>query len=189
MRAYAHTFGLPVLLTNCSNNYGPRQFPEKLIPLVTLNAVEGRPVPIYGSGTNVRDWLHVEDHCEGLLLVLRTGQTGHKYNLGGDTERTNLEVVDRVCAALEELRPAASNPALRAATSYDRLRTFVPDRPGHDQRYAIDSGKLRTETGWSPQYQDIRAGLTQTIDWYRDHESWWAPMRERSERTYQRLGR
>ena len=145
MRAYHETYGLPVLLTNCSNNYGPFQFPEKLIPLMILNALEGRSLPIYGDGGNVRDWLFVEDHCEGILLVLRKGAPGEKYNVGGGNERTNLEVVDALCAALEAELPAAENPALaaRGLSAYAGLKTFVADRPGHDRRYAIDATKIR----------------------------------------------
>src|SRR5437762_12179862 len=131
VRAYFHTYGMPVVITNCSNNYGPRQFPEKLIPLMVLNAVEGRPLPIYGDGGNVRDWLHVDDHCAGLLLVLAKGRVGEKYNIGGGSERTNLQVVDALCDVLDALKPQA--------TSRKSLKTFVPDRPGHDRRYAIDA--------------------------------------------------
>src|SRR3954463_4801712 len=133
VRAYFHTYGLPTLITNCSNNYGPFQFPEKLIPLMILNALDGRPLPIYGDGGNVRDWLHVADHCEGILLVLDKGRPGDKYNIGGGNERTNLEIVDRVCDAVEALRPARTNPALKGS-AYRDLKTFVPDRPGHDRR-------------------------------------------------------
>jgi dTDP-glucose 4,6-dehydratase len=172
VRAYAHTYGLPILITNCSNNYGPRQFPEKLIPLVTLNAVEGRPIPIYGNGSNVRDWLHVEDHCEGILLVLEHGRAGEKYNLGGDSERTNLEVIDSICASLEELRPAASNPALKHASGYRDLRTFVADRPGHDLRYAIDASKIQRELGWRPRHS-FEQGIRETAQWYLEHRDWW----------------
>ncbi len=174
VRAYFHTYGLPVLITNCSNNYGPYQFPEKLIPLMILNAVEGRPLPIYGDGGNVRDWLHVEDHCAGLLLVLLKGRTGEKYNIGGDNERTNLEIVDRLCEALDELRPVRSNPALAAlpgASSYRALQTRVPDRPGHDRRYAIDATKIRRELGWRPQ-QAVEPGLFLTVRWYLEHRDW-----------------
>ncbi|HSB60374.1 MAG TPA: dTDP-glucose 4,6-dehydratase, partial [Vicinamibacteria bacterium] len=137
-RAWQETYRLPVIVTNCSNNYGPYQFPEKLIPLMILNAVEGRALPIYGDGGNVRDWLYVEDHCEGILLALRQGRPGEKYNIGGGNERTNLEVVDRLCAILDEVHPAAANPALaaRGLASYAGLKTFVEDRPGHDRRYA-----------------------------------------------------
>jgi dTDP-glucose 4,6-dehydratase len=171
VRAYAHTYGLPVLITNCSNNYGPRQFPEKLIPLVTLNAVEGRPIPIYGNGSNVRDWLQVEDHCEGILLVLTSGRPGEKYNLGGDSERTNLEVIDSICSALEELRPAASNPALKPGSHYRDLKTFVPDRPGHDLRYAIDASKIQGELGWRPRHS-FEEGIRETVQWYLEHRDW-----------------
>jgi dTDP-glucose 4,6-dehydratase len=171
VRAWFHTYGLPVLITNCSNNYGPYQFPEKLIPLMVLNALEGRRLPIYGDGGNVRDWLHVEDHCAGLLLVLDRGRPGEKYNIGGGNERTNLEIVDRICDALEELRPADANPALNGAASYRDLRTFVPDRPGHDRRYAIDASKIRHELGWRPG-RTFEAGLRETARWYLEHRAW-----------------
>ena len=150
VRAYFHTYGLPVLITNCSNNYGPYQFPEKLIPLMILNAAGGRPLPIYGDGGNIRDWLHVEDHCDGLLLVLQKGRPGEKYNVGGGNERTNLQVIDRLCETLERLRPAAGQATLAGKDGYRALRTFVADRPGHDRRYAIDATKIRRELGWSP---------------------------------------
>lgn len=173
VRAYYETYGLPTLLTNCSNNYGPYQFPEKLIPLMLLNALEGKPLPIYGTGGNVRDWLYVEDHCAGILLVLRRGQVGGKYNLGGGNERTNLQIVDRLCALLEGIVPAATNPALvrQGITCYDALKRFVLDRPGHDWRYAIDATKVRSELGWTPAH-DFDQGLTQTIRWYLDHRDW-----------------
>jgi dTDP-glucose 4,6-dehydratase len=174
VRAYFHTYGLPVILTNCSNNYGPYQFPEKLIPLMILNAVDGRPLPIYGDGGNVRDWLHVEDHCAGLLLVLRKGRVGEKYNIGGDNERTNLEIVDRLCDALDELRPIRSNPAIAdmpGVSSYRALKTLVPDRPGHDRRYAIDAAKIRRELGWRPQHV-VEDGLFHTVRWYLEHRDW-----------------
>ena len=170
VRASFHTYGLPVLITNCSNNYGPLQFPEKLIPLVLLNALEGRPLPIYGDGGNVRDWLHVEDHCAGIMLVLAKGRPGEKYNIGGGNERTNLEIVDRICDAAEALRPAAANPALEGR-SYRELKTFVPDRPGHDRRYAIDAAKIRRELGWAPRHA-FEDGLTQTARWYVEHRDW-----------------
>jgi len=163
VRAYFHTYRLPVLITNCSNNYGPFQFPEKLMPLMILNAIDGRPLPIYGDGGNVRDWLHVEDHCAGLLLVLEGGLPGGKYNIGGGNERTNLEVVDRICAVLDELKPEDAPHA--------RLKTFVADRPGHDRRYAIDATKIRRELGWTPQ-RSFDAGLGETIQWYLDHRDW-----------------
>jgi dTDP-glucose 4,6-dehydratase len=163
VRSYFHTYGLPAIITNCSNNYGPYQFPEKLIPLMILNALEARPLPIYGDGGNVRDWLHVEDHCAGLLTVLEQGRPGEKYNVGGGNERTNIEVVDRLCAVLDELRPDRS--------SYQRLKTFVPDRPGHDRRYAIDATKIRRELGWAPRHQ-FESGLRETVRWYLDHLDW-----------------
>ena len=163
VRAYSHTYGLPVLITNCSNNYGPFQFPEKLIPLMILNAIDGRPLPIYGDGGNVRDWLHVDDHCAGLLLVLRKGRPGEKYNIGGGNERTNLELVDRVCDILDAVTPAAS--------SCRALKTFVPDRPGHDRRYAIDATKIRRELGWAPGHT-FEDGLEATVRWYLDHRGW-----------------
>ncbi len=173
VRAYFHTFGLPVLITNCSNNYGPYQFPEKLIPLMLLNALEARPLPIYGDGLHVRDWLHVEDHCAGILLVLAEGRPGEKYNIGGGNERTNLEIVDRICDALELLRPSAANAALKAKafSSYRGLKTFVADRPGHDRRYAIDATKIRREIGWAPRH-DFESGLMSTARWYLDHGAW-----------------
>ncbi|HKX29697.1 MAG TPA: dTDP-glucose 4,6-dehydratase, partial [Blastocatellia bacterium] len=145
VRAYHETYRIPALITNCSNNYGPYQFPEKLIPLMLLNALEGRSLPIYGDGGNVRDWLFVEDHCEGILLALRNGQPGQKYNIGGGNERTNLQIVDRLCEELEKVFPAAGNQMLAAQgrKTYLELKTFVPDRPGHDRRYAIDARKIR----------------------------------------------
>jgi dTDP-glucose 4,6-dehydratase len=165
VRSYGHTYGLPVLITNCSNNYGPFQFPEKLIPLMILNALDGRPLPIYGDGGNVRDWLHVEDHCAGLLLVLAKGRVGEKYNVGGGNERTNLEIVDRICDALDELRPRSG--------SYRALKTFVPDRPGHDRRYAIDATKIRRELGWAPR-RTFETGLRETVEWYIGNRDWCA---------------
>lgn len=175
VRAYHETYGLPALITNCSNNYGPYQFPEKLIPLTLLNAAEGKPLPIYGDGLNVRDWLHVEDHCEGILRVLQRGRVGEKYNFGGQNERTNLDVVDNICAALEELLPPAQNPALRAKgiAHYAALKTFVPDRPGHDRRYAVDATKVRQEIGWRPRH-DFESGIRDTVRWYLEHRDWCA---------------
>ena len=163
VRAYFHTYGLPVLITNCSNNYGPYQFPEKLIPLMILNAVDERPLPIYGDGGQVRDWLHVEDHCEGILLVLEKGRAGEKYNIGGSNERTNLDIVDRICDFVDDLRPAAE--------SRRRLKTFVADRPGHDRRYAIEATKIRHELGWTPRHT-FESGLRETVRWYLDHRDW-----------------
>jgi dTDP-glucose 4,6-dehydratase len=173
VRAYHETYRLPALVTNCSNNYGPFQYPEKLIPLMTLNAVDGRALPVYGDGSNVRDWLHVEDHCAALLLVLRQGVPGGRYNVGAGDERTNLEIVDGICAALEAIRPAVTNPALagRGVTRYADLRTFVPDRPGHDRRYAIDATRLTTELGWRPRHR-FQDGLRATVAWYLEHHEW-----------------
>ncbi len=175
VRAYHETYGLPVLITNCSNNYGPYQYPEKLIPLMLLNAVEGKPLPIYGDGGNIRDWLFVEDHCEGVLLALQQGRVGEKYNIGGHNERTNLQLVDRLCAVLEEVLPAAHNPALvaKGIGRYEALKTFVTDRPGHDRRYAIDATKIRQELGWTPRH-DFDAGLRRTVRWYLEHRDWCA---------------
>jgi dTDP-glucose 4,6-dehydratase len=173
VRAYQHTYGLDTLITNCSNNYGPYQFPEKLIPLMVLNALEGKDLPVYGDGGNVRDWLHVADHCAGIWLALEKGKSGEKYNIGGRNERSNLQVLDTLCAALESIRPAEANPALQArgAKRYGDLKKFVPDRPGHDRRYAIDAGKIRRELGWQPTY-DCESGLAQTVQWYVGHLDW-----------------
>jgi dTDP-glucose 4,6-dehydratase len=163
-RAYHRTYGLPVLVTNCSNNYGPYQFPEKLIPLMILNALEGKPLPVYGDGRNVRDWLFVEDHCRALWHLLRNGSPGQTYNIGGNCERANLEVVERICHTVDELRAG-----LRHAPSTS-LITFVKDRPGHDRRYAVDCSKL-TALGWRPRH-DFDAGLRQTVQWYLDNTQW-----------------
>jgi dTDP-glucose 4,6-dehydratase len=171
VRAYHHTYGLPALVTNCSNNYGPFQYPEKLIPLMILTALDGKPLPIYGDGGNVRDWLHVDDHCAGILLVLREGRTGERYNVGGGNEWTNVEIVDRICDALQELRPAAANPALKPGSNYRELKTYVADRPGHDRRYAIDATKIRQELRWSPRHR-FEDGLTSTVRWYLEHREW-----------------
>jgi dTDP-glucose 4,6-dehydratase len=173
VRAYHETYALPALLTNCSNNYGPYQFPEKLIPLMVLNALDGRPLPIYGDGGNVRDWIHVEDHCRGVLEVLRRGRPGERYNLGGRSERTNLQIVDAICDILESELPAAANPALagRGIAAYRELRKFVADRPGHDRRYAIDDAKIQGELGWAPR-QSFEEGLRATVRWYLGHRAW-----------------
>jgi dTDP-glucose 4,6-dehydratase len=173
VRSYHETYGLPVLITNCSNNYGCYQFPEKLIPLTILNAVSGKPLPIYGDGQNVRDWLFVEEHCEALLAVLRHGRPGAKYNIGGNRELTNLEVAGGVCAALEELLPSSANPALadRGLKHYSELITFVPDRPGHDRRYAIDCSLIERELGWSPRL-DFATGIKRTAAWYLENSAW-----------------
>ncbi len=186
VRSYFHTYGLGVITTNCSNNYGPYQFPEKLIPLMILNAAEGRPLPIYGDGGNIRDWLHVDDHCDGLLLVLEKGQPGEKYNVGGGNERTNLQVIDRLCDVLEQLRPAAGNPALAGKSGYSALKTFVPDRPGHDRRYAIDATRIRRELGWAPRHT-FEQGLSETVAWYLGNREWCAGIEE-GRYNRQRLG-
>jgi len=173
VQAYKATFGLPVLITNCSNNYGPYQFPEKLIPLMILNAVEGKELPIYGDGSNVRDWLYVEDHCKGILLALKKGRVGQKYNIGGRNERKNFEIVDRICEYLEEFRPAAQNEALKSkgVAAYKDLKKFVADRPGHDQRYAIDADKIERELGWKPEH-NFETGIKCTIQWYLENSKW-----------------
>ncbi|MCI0621042.1 MAG: dTDP-glucose 4,6-dehydratase [Acidobacteria bacterium] len=173
VRAYAETYGLPALITNCSNNYGPYQFPEKLIPLMLLNALEGKPLPIYGDGGNVRDWLYVEDHCRGILLVLEKGALGAKYNIGGRNERTNLQIVDHICACLEALLPASANPSLQrqGVASYTALKRFVADRPGHDRRYAIDAEKIRRELGWEPKH-NFESGIAKTVRWYCENRDW-----------------
>jgi dTDP-glucose 4,6-dehydratase len=173
VRAWHETFRVPAIVTNCSNNYGPYQFPEKLIPLMLLNALDGKPLPIYGDGGNVRDWLFVEDHCAGILLALQNGKPGEKYNIGGGNERTNLQIVDRLCEEIEKISPAAANEALKAQgkSSYQELKKFVTDRPGHDRRYAIDATKIRTELGWKPSY-DFEAGLARSVRWYFDNRAW-----------------
>jgi dTDP-glucose 4,6-dehydratase len=189
VRAYHRTFGLPALITNCSNNYGPYQFPEKLIPLITLNALDGRSLPIYGDGGNVRDWIHVEDHCAGVLAALRRGRPGESYNLGGDCERTNVQVVDAICAALEQVRPAASNPRLRerGARAYVDLKSFVPDRAGHDRRYAIDASLARRELGWAPR-REFASGIEATVRWYADNRAWCDAVQEEANYRRERLG-
>jgi dTDP-glucose 4,6-dehydratase len=173
VRAYHATYGLPTLLTNCSNNYGPYQFPEKLVPLMLLNALDARPLPIYGDGLNRRDWLHVEDHCAALIRVLEAGEPGEQYNVGGNAERTNLQVVDALCDALERVSPAGANPRLQAAgvASYRDLKTFVPDRPGHDRRYAMDATKIADTLGVRPQ-RTLDEGLRDTVRWYLDNRRW-----------------
>ncbi len=165
-RAWADTYGLPVLVTNCSNNYGPYQFPEKLIPVVILKALRGEPIPVYGQGLNVRDWLHVEDHCCALTTVLMRGKPGQTYNIGGNNEMRNIDLVQHLCSVLDGLRPCPSGK------SYAELITFVTDRPGHDLRYAIDASKIKRELGWEPKYNRY-SGFEQTVQWYLTHESWW----------------
>ena len=168
VRAWRETYGLPVVLTNCSNNYGPYHFPEKLIPVVILNALAGKPLPIYGDGENMRDWLYVEDHADALLLVLEKGALGRSYNIGGENERTNLELVKTLCGILDYLHP-------RDEGSYADLITFVTDRPGHDARYAIDPSRIRNELGWRPSVT-LEEGLEKTVQWYLDNENWWRPL-------------
>ena len=163
VRAYHHTFGLPVLTTNCSNNYGPYQFPEKLIPLMILNACEGKNLPIYGDGSNIRDWLHVEDHCAGILSVLQQGRAGETYCIGGASEKTNMEVIDTLCNILDRHHPSGA--------PHNQLKTFVTDRPGHDHRYAIDFSKIKNELGWQPSYS-FEEGMEQTVQWYLNHQEW-----------------
>ena len=175
VRAFHHTFGLPTVTTNCSNNYGPYQFPEKLIPLMILNAIEGKPLPIYGDGKNVRDWIYVEDHCDGVLRALEAGRVGDTYNLGSQSEKTNLEIVHTLCALLDERLPPARNEALRrngkSIASYKDLMTFVPDRPGHDRRYAIDPRKSLEVLGFQAAHS-FAEGMRKTVDWYLDNRSW-----------------
>lgn len=172
VRAWAETYGLPVLVTNCSNNYGPYHFPEKLIPVVTLNALQGKPLPIYGDGSNVRDWLYVEDHADALLLVVERGEVGHTYNIGGENERSNLQLVQTICGILDRLRPREDG------SSYSELITFVADRPGHDARYAIDPSRIREELNWRPSVT-VEEGLERTVQWYLDNEAWWRPLLSR----------
>jgi dTDP-glucose 4,6-dehydratase len=179
VRAWYHTYGLPVVLSNCSNNYGPYHFPEKLIPVIILNALAGKALPIYGDGSHVRDWLYVEDHAEALLLVLGRGAVGRSYNIGGENERSNLELVQSLCAILDEMRPKAQG-------SYADQITFVPDRPGHDARYAIDPARIREELGWRPSVT-VEEGLRRTVAWYLEHEAWWRPLLARGG-VGQRLG-
>ena len=177
--AYVETYGLPVVTTNCSNNYGPFQYPEKLIPLLLLNALEGRPLPVYGDGLQVRDWLHVEDHARGLLLAATRGVPGRRYLFGGGAERTNLAVVEGLTDALEALRPAVGNPALasRGIRRYGDLLTFVADRPGHDRRYAVDASRARAELGWAPRHA-FEDGLRATVAWYLAHLDWCAAVQQ-----------
>jgi dTDP-glucose 4,6-dehydratase len=165
VRAYHHTYGLPVLTTNCSNNYGPLQFPEKLIPLVIHNALAGKPLPIYGDGSNIRDWLYVSDHCSAIRRVLEAGRVGETYNIGGCNEKTNLDVVNTLCTMLDELHPDSP------VTPHSSLITFVKDRPGHDQRYAIDAHKIERELGWTPS-ETFESGIKKTVAWYLEHQDW-----------------
>ena len=179
VRAWHETYGLPVVLTNCSNNYGPFHFPEKLVPVVILNALHGRPIPVYGDGGNVRDWLYVEDHADALLLVLEQGALGESYNIGGENEARNIDLVRTICAEMDRLRPDNA--------PHDRLITCVTDRPGHDRRYAIDPDRIRNELGWRPSVT-VEEGLRRTVEWYLDNQDWWRPLLER-EGVGQRLGK
>lgn len=170
VRAYAHTYGLPITISNCSNNYGPRQFPEKLIPLVILNALEGKPLPIYGDGQQIRDWLFVDDHCAAILAVLRSGRAGETYNVGGGTQPANLEIVEQACRLLDELVPGSPH------APHVQLITHVPDRPGHDRRYAMDIRKVQAQLGWSPK-ESLASGLRKTVQWYLANPGWVAAIR------------
>jgi dTDP-glucose 4,6-dehydratase len=166
VRAWHHTYGMPVVTTNCSNNYGPYQFPEKLIPHVTLNALSGKTLPVYGKGDNVRDWLYVDDHARALVSVLERGRLGEVYNIGGNSEKQNIEVVHTICDILDELLPAAAHRPHR------KLIQFVTDRPGHDKRYAIDATKIERELGWRPQ-ETFESGMKKTVSWYLENKTWW----------------
>jgi dTDP-glucose 4,6-dehydratase len=168
VRAWHRSYGLPVVITNCSNNYGPRQFPEKLIPLIILNALAGKPLPVYGTGNNVRDWLHVEDHARALALVSERGQIGESYNIGGNAESSNIALVRMLCDLLDQKRPLAGG-------SYADLITFVTDRPGHDRRYAMDTAKIERELGWNAR-ETLVSGLSATVDWYLENEPWWSAL-------------
>ena len=168
VRAWYKTYGLPVVLSNCSNNYGPYHFPEKLIPLIILNALSGNPLPIYGNGSNIRDWLYVEDHADALLLLATKGEIGRSYNIGGENERTNLQLVKTICSILDRMQPLDEG-------SYANLITFVTDRPGHDARYAIDASRIRKEFGWVPSV-NVEDGLERTVRWYLENEDWWSPL-------------
>ncbi|TAJ27521.1 dTDP-glucose 4,6-dehydratase [Bosea sp. (in: a-proteobacteria)] len=169
VRAWHHTYGLPVVMTNCSNNYGPYHFPEKLIPLMIINALEGKPLPVYGNGMNIRDWLYVDDHADALLTVATKGAIGESYNIGGHNEKTNIDVVKGICAILDELRPDPAGP-------HERLIAYVTDRPGHDARYAIDAGKIGRELGWTPK-ETFETGLRRTVEWYLANQTWWGDIR------------
>jgi len=173
VRAYHHTYGLPTVITNCSNNYGPYQFPEKMIPLMILNAISGKPLPVYGQGTNVRDWIYVEDHCRALQAAFEKGRVGETYAVGADNEQMNLNLVHQICSLLDEIAPVDENPATRerGLKAYADLIRFVTDRPGHDQRYAIDATKVRRELAWSPR-EDFQSGLRKTVEWYLSNPKW-----------------
>ncbi len=187
VRAWHDTYGMPVLITNCSNNYGPYHFPEKLIPLIILNCLDGKPLPVYGKGANVRDWLYVDDHVKALCLVNAKGVPGETYNVGSHNERTNLEVVKTVCAILDEFRPLSQTSHSSQLSHYSDLITYVADRPGHDLRYAIDPAKLMNELGWKPE-ENFETGIRKTVQWYLDNEWWWKPIHEKKY-AGQRLGK
>jgi dTDP-glucose 4,6-dehydratase len=193
VRAWQRTYGLPTLITNCSNNYGPYHFPEKLIPLMILNALEGKSLPVYGKGNQIRDWLYVEDHARALVLVATKGKVGETYNIGGHNEKKNIEVVKTICAVLEELAPSKNNPNIDSYScelgntlSYSKLIKYVADRPGHDRRYAIDATKIQKELGWTPQ-ETFESGIRKTVQWYLDHQAWCRHVQDGSYQR-QRLG-
>ena len=171
VRAWSHTYGLPILISNCSNNYGPFQFPEKLIPLIVINALKGEKLPVYGDGTNVRDWLYVEDHADALLTILEHASPGQSYNIGCNNEISNIDLVKKICAILNQIKPREF--------SYESLITFVNDRPGHDYRYAIDPTRLNSELNWNPSYS-FEESLEKTIKWYVDNQDWWKPIQEKN---------
>ena len=171
VRAYYKTYGLPMTISNCSNNYGPYQFPEKLIPLIILNCLAGKPLPIYGDGLNIRDWLYVEDHCRGIDLILKKGRLGETYNIGGNCEKTNLEVVETVCAILDEIKPLSPQHSALSTQSYSSLLTHIKDRPGHDRRYAIDASKITAELAYAP-VESFESGMRKTVQWYLDNLEW-----------------
>ena len=181
VRAWGRTFGFPIVMTNCTNNYGPLQFPEKLIPLMVINAISGKPLPIYGDGLNIRDWLHVEDHCEAIYSVFQNGNLGETYLVGGEEEVTNLRVVETIISILDEIQPRS------AGKSYREQITYVTDRPGHDVRYAMDISKIRAELGWEPSHT-FEAGLKETIQWYLNNQDWWKALQQKQVYEQQRLG-
>ena len=180
VRAWHRTFGLPVLISNCSNNYGGYQFPEKLIPLMILNCLEHKPLPVYGKGLNVRDWLYVRDHCDAINTIIRKGRLGETYNVGGNNEMTNIEIVNTICSLLDEMTPSDR------LGSYKELITYVQDRPGHDLRYAIDASKIQNELGWSPR-ETFATGIRKTVAWYLEHRDWWQDIQSKKYQQ-QRLG-
>jgi dTDP-glucose 4,6-dehydratase len=190
VRSWHESYGLPTLITNCSNNYGPYQFPEKLIPVVILKCLQNEPIPVYGKGENIRDWLYVGDHCSALKTVFSNGIPGETYNIGGNNERTNIELVRKICKIMNELRPSplpVSDQSQSKGNDYQNLITFVNDRPGHDFRYAIDASKIKRELGWEPK-ENFESGLTQTVRWYLENEDWWQPILDRGHKL-ERLGK